>query len=103
MSHPGLYPAVIQDTNDPQGRGRVTLLIPDLFGDSTTGWAEPVATRGASVSPPSSGTACWATFRAADKDFPLWFPTSGGGSLNIDGGSPSTVFLGSQVFDGGTP
>ena len=40
--HYGMYRGVVADSNDPDGLGRVKLIVPQLFGQSVTGWAWPV-------------------------------------------------------------
>src|SRR4051812_26179499 len=48
----GLYQGAIHDINDPEDRGRVRALVPQVLGDSPSGWAEPML--------PTAGTVVWA-------------------------------------------
>jgi hypothetical protein len=41
MSSPNLYRASVFDIDDPERRGRVRLLVPQVLGESPSGWAEP--------------------------------------------------------------
>lgn len=38
----GMYRAVVADANDPEDLGRVTLIVPQVLGQSVTNWAWPV-------------------------------------------------------------
>lgn len=38
----GMYRAVVADANDPENLGRVTLIVPQVLGQSVTNWAWPV-------------------------------------------------------------
>lgn len=38
----GIYRGVVSDSNDPEGRGRARILVPQVLGQSITDWAEPV-------------------------------------------------------------
>lgn len=37
----GIYPAIVWDISDPDGRGRIRVKIPAVLGASVSGWAEP--------------------------------------------------------------
>lgn len=38
----GIYRGVVQDNNDPDGKGRLRLRVPQVLGDSITTWAWPI-------------------------------------------------------------
>ena len=38
----GIYQAVCVNNDDPDERGRITMQIPQILGESVTGWANPV-------------------------------------------------------------
>jgi hypothetical protein len=38
----GMYRAVVADANDPEDLGRVSLIVPQVLGQSVTNWAWPV-------------------------------------------------------------
>ena len=40
--HYGIYRGLVADNNDPEGLGRVKLVIPQILGQSVTTWAWPV-------------------------------------------------------------
>ncbi len=84
----GLYRAFVVDNADPLGRGRLQLLVPEVLGDLTTGWAEPCmswagrADLGSytvpSVTKDADGkptTGVWVQFRSGDVRFPVWVGT----------------------------
>lgn len=79
----GKYRGVVVEGKDPEGKGRVKVQIPALFGFKTLGnWAYPVL-------PPEkrleqvigadatnwvipSGTGVWVEFEGGDPDKPIW-------------------------------
>lgn len=38
----GTYQGICVDNNDPDDRGRITMQIPQVLGESVTGWASPI-------------------------------------------------------------
>lgn len=38
----GVYQALCIDANDPEGRGRIKMQVPQLLGEAVTGWALPI-------------------------------------------------------------
>lgn len=69
MMHPtGFYRATIVDVADPEKRRRVRLKVPQLFGDSTTGWAEPMVC----IWKPDVGDQVWVTFEGGDLSYPIY-------------------------------
>ena len=73
MSHGGMYRAEVVDVNDPRSRRRVRLRIPSVFGDTVTGWAEPLF----DCLVPREKTRVWATFEAGDLSHPLYLAPRG--------------------------
>lgn len=76
---------------------------------STTGQASLNVAPGVAVSAPVNGD-IWNESGALKIETPSGTKTlattdqvTGGGSRNIDGGSPDSVYLASQVIDGGNP
>jgi hypothetical protein len=41
MRHFGIHRGVCTTNSDPEGRGRVRALVPQILGDAETGWALP--------------------------------------------------------------
>ncbi|MGD6750332.1 hypothetical protein [Streptomyces sp. BH105] len=79
-----VYAAIITHAQDPQGAGRVRLRIPQVSGDSVTGWAHPSGqvTRRAGV-----GERVWAAF-------------DGGGSRLIYWSAEPGLITGAQLAEG---
>lgn len=73
----GVYRGVVYDNNDPLGRHRLRLRIPQVLFDQITEWCWPSATAGVhTVSPPvSSGV--WVMFEGGDPSYPVWVGTFG--------------------------
>jgi hypothetical protein len=67
----GFFSAVVADTADPTGQGRARLQIPQVSGETVTGWALPMQTGWS-----STGDLVFATFRGGDPHYPLFLPRS---------------------------
>lgn len=87
----GLYRALLVDSEDPEKRGRLRLLVPEVLGEIVSGWAEPcvpyggVKDAGSYAIPPltkdkdgNPTTALWVTFRGGSVRYPVWLGTSWG-------------------------
>lgn len=81
----GKYLGFVVDNQDPQRRGRLRLLVPEVLGDVVSGWAEPCLPYGGganfgtySVPPVTRGpdgeyaTGVWVEFRGGQCQFPIW-------------------------------
>lgn len=67
----GVYRALVMDSRDPDGVGRVRVTIPAVSGDSITDWIYPVINAGYVVTP-KAGEQVWVLFEAGDVDNPVW-------------------------------
>lgn len=76
----GFYRASVASTSDPLSRGRVRLIVPSVFGEVPTGWAEPMMNFVA----PVVGDAVWACFEAGDPDHPLYLARWAGVHEHVD-------------------
>jgi len=68
MKRGGIYRALVDDNNDPEGLGRVRLRVP-AFGE-TSRWAHPV------LKPrtlPALHVEVWVMFEAGDVQRPVYF------------------------------
>jgi len=72
-TYPGFYRAYVMDARDPRNLRRIRLRIPAVFGDVTTGWAEPLF----ESLLPLEGSRVWAAFEAGNKDYPLYLGPRG--------------------------
>lgn len=79
----GTYLGYIAVNDDPLAQGRVQLRVPQVFGNSTSGWADPIVP----ISyVPQVGTAVAVTFIGGDPARPAWL-----GNFAIPGGAASIV------------
>lgn len=95
----GIYAGLCVNNDDPQGRSRLRLKIPQILGDSVTNWAEPCLpvthlhvhsgelTTSSDGTPahthsvetafdhkivPELGKVVWVMFIGGDPNFPVW-------------------------------
>ena len=68
----GIYRGVVFDTNDPLGRARIRVKVPQVLADNPTEWAWPIGT---SYSAPSVGDGVLVQFEGGDPSYPLWNTT----------------------------
>lgn len=72
----GKYRGVVLDNNDPQKRGRIKALVPDVLGEVESGWAMPCAPFGGEkvgfFAIPAVNAGVWIEFECGDPDFPVW-------------------------------
>lgn len=66
-----IYRAIVADSRDPAGKGRLRVLIPSLSGSAISDWIWPVVASGYVVVP-ESGDQVWVTFENGDSDVPVW-------------------------------
>lgn len=70
----GVYRAVVVSNSDPQSAGRLVLKVPQLFGDSPTGWTRPCFSPG-TWTLPRNGDVVWVAFQGGDPNYPIWIGT----------------------------
>lgn len=70
----GFYGAVVTANNDPEGKSRIKMLIPQVFGTAVSNWAEPIAMLPADLGGivPAVGTVVHAVFTGGDRNRPAW-------------------------------
>ena len=68
-----MYRGVVQNATDPNNQGRVTLIVPQIHGNSVTNWAWPFQPAGVTTTPPVAGQGVWVMFVGGDPEFPIWF------------------------------
>lgn len=73
----GKYRGVVTDTADPDNRGRIKVLVPSIFGDSKSQWAEPAFPYGGGkgfgwVAVPPVDAAVFVEFIEGDPSAPVW-------------------------------
>ena len=67
----GIYRATVLNSQDPEGRGRIQVLVPAITGQGS-GWAMGCFTPGAAMTAPRVGDAVWVMFENGDPAFPVW-------------------------------
>jgi hypothetical protein len=68
----GIYRATVADSNDPQGRGRLKVQVPAVFGEHETAWALPCVPHPSYRDLPEPGAAVWVEFEGGDPSRPVW-------------------------------
>lgn len=76
QKHFGKYRAVVVNTNDPLGLGRIQAIVPDLSKDKPSNWAMPCVPlagphMGLYVLPPV-GARVWIEYEAGNLAQPIW-------------------------------
>ncbi len=83
----GKYPGKVVDNKDPENRGRLTIMVPNLLGTEILS-ADPCLPFGGKdmglFMLPEPGAGVWVEFQAGDLDHPIWL-----GSYWADNESPS--------------
>ncbi|MFF3450535.1 phage baseplate assembly protein V [Streptomyces sp. NPDC002667] len=67
----GKYRGIVRDTTDDDHRGRLQVIVPDIFGPDALVTAEPCFPHGHFFVPPQ-GANVWVEFAAGDTRAPIW-------------------------------
>ena len=72
----GKYRGVVTENLDPMQIGRIQAQVPDVLGETPSGWALPCVPAagiqaGCFIVPPI-GSQVWVEFEQGDPDFPIW-------------------------------
>lgn len=91
----GKYRGLVSSNEDPLNLGRIKARVPEVLGDTETGWASPCApyagpNAGLFVIPPTDA-GVWIEFEAGDTSRPIWVGAWWGQAEvpNKPGGAPS--------------
>ena len=86
----GKYRATVTQNVDPERRGRLQLMIPDVFGPIPSTWAEACTPLAGPTGPPMGvylvppiGAGVWAEFEQGDSNYPIWSGCRWGGQSDI--------------------
>lgn len=77
---PDVYRAIVVDNQDPLGKGRLRLTVPQVLFDTPTDWCWGFYKFGLQTTPPTVGTGVWVSFEGGDPSYPVWmdgFDSSG--------------------------
>jgi uncharacterized protein involved in type VI secretion and phage assembly len=86
----GKYRATVLQNIDPEQRGRLQLMIPDVLGPMASTWAEACVPLAGPTGPPMGvymvppiGAGVWAEFEQGDLNYPLWVGCRWGAQSDI--------------------
>jgi hypothetical protein len=66
-----IYRAIVRDSRDPSGKGRIKVSIPSQTGTSAGDWIWPVVSSGYIVTP-KAGDQVWVAYENGDVEMPVW-------------------------------
>jgi len=78
---PGIYKGFVVDNQDPQKRGRLRFIIPQVFGEGEndaqwSNWAEPCFGTYVDFKIPTIGAMVWVMFEMGNPRFPVYMGTN---------------------------
>lgn len=99
----GKYRAIVKDTQDPEQRGRLKLICPEVLGQQLSKWALPCLPPNFFGVPPL-GSWVWVEFEGGRKDSPIWtgcwFPKDQWANMTATGFDPKvTRIINKAVMD----
>lgn len=69
MQYTAVYAGRVVSSNDPTGKRRLILQVPEVLGASNTGWVDAMLP---GTTTPASGEKVWVMFASGDPRKPLW-------------------------------
>jgi uncharacterized protein involved in type VI secretion and phage assembly len=76
LRHYGKFRGTVTANNDPEQRGRIQAMVPDVLGMTPSTWAMPAlplaGKQEGTYAVPQLGAAVWIEFEQGDPDFPIW-------------------------------
>ena len=86
----GKYRATVLQNIDPEQRGRLQLMVPDVLGPLPSTWAEACVPLAGPTGPPMGvymvppiGAGVWVEFERGDPNYPVWVGCRWGGQSDI--------------------
>ncbi|WP_374943168.1 phage baseplate assembly protein V [Sphingomonas sp.] len=90
----GKYRATVVNNADPMLRGRLQLLVPDVYGPVPSTWAEACTPLAGPTGPPMGthlvppiGAGVWVEFEQGDPNYPVWVGCRWGAPSDLPPGS----------------
>jgi Uncharacterized protein conserved in bacteria len=98
----GKFRGTVLQNVDPEFRGRLMLMVPDVLGPIPSSWAEPCVPLAGPTGPPMGvylvppiGAGVWVEFEHGDPDYPIW--------VGCRWGSPSDIPLAAKAGNPADP
>lgn len=79
----GVYRGVVVDNQDPLGKGRLRLKVPQVLLDQVTDWAWAIHQPGVVRLSPPIGEGVFVMFEGGDPSFPIWMGTFSEGATPV--------------------
>jgi Type VI secretion system/phage-baseplate injector OB domain len=86
----GKYRGTVVNNIDPEQRGRLSCMVPDVLSLVPSTWAEPCAPLAGPTGPsmgvymvPPIGAGVWVEFEHGDPDYPIWVGCRWGSSADV--------------------
>lgn len=86
----GKHRGTVVNNVDPEMRGRLQVMVPDVLGPSISSWAESCVPLAGPTGPPMGvymvppiGTGVWVEFEGGDLDYPIWTGCRWGSQADI--------------------
>jgi uncharacterized protein involved in type VI secretion and phage assembly len=86
----GKYRGTVINNIDPELRGRLMCMVPDVLALVPTSWAEPCTPLAGPTGPPMGvymvppiGAGVWVEFEQGDPDFPIWVGCRWGSTADV--------------------
>lgn len=86
----GKYRGTVINNIDPELRGRLLLMVPDVLNLIPSSWAEPCVPLAGPTGPPMGvylvppiGAGVWVEFEHGDPDYPIWVGCRWGASSDV--------------------
>ena len=86
----GKYRGTVIQNIDPEFRGRLLIMVPDVLGLAPSGWAEPCVPLAGPTGPPMGvymvppiGAGVWVEFEQGDPSHPIWVGCRWGSQADI--------------------
>lgn len=86
----GKYRGTVIQNVDPEQRGRLQLMVPDVLGAIPSSWAEPCVPLAGPTGPPMGvymvppiGAGVWVEFEHGDPSYPIWVGCRWGAQSDI--------------------
>lgn len=99
----GKYRGTVSSNDDPERRGRIQAMVPDVLGLTPSSWAMPcvpiAGKQEGTFLVPQLGAGVWIEFEQGDPDFPIWTGGFWGSSSEVPPAalSPSPIPPGQNI------